>query len=223
MMFPRPIVIALASAVFGSSALAAEVTLEGVTFNLPPSVGFCELEDQNPSDKRVLATLTDVLAKSGNRLLSMSADCQQLADWRTTKRPLLDDYVNYQTPIGPIFETIQQTCNTLRAEGDKIPSNQNSDITARLKGAVPKIGLTSSSFIGVLVADPTACYAGLLQKLRTEAGTDRTEVVIFAATIVKNRLVFVYGITPYVDSDSVGRVLAMLKGHVPKLLAANQH
>ena len=78
---------------FGSSVLAAEVTLEGVTFNLPPPAGFCELEDQNPSDKRVLATLTDVLAKSGNRLLSMSADCQQLADWRATKRPLLDDYV----------------------------------------------------------------------------------------------------------------------------------
>jgi hypothetical protein len=157
MMFPRPIVIALASAVFGSSALAAEVTLQGVTCNLPPPAGFSELEDQNPSDKRVLATLTDVLAKSGNKLLSMSADCQQLADWRTTKRPLLDDYVNYQTPIGPTFETIQQRCNTLRAEGDKIQSNQTSDITARLKGALPKIGLTNSSFMGVLAEDPTAC------------------------------------------------------------------
>jgi hypothetical protein len=104
-------------------------TLEGVTFNLPPPAGFCELEDQNPSDRRMLATLTDLLAKPGNKRPSMSADCQQLADWRTTKRPLLDDYVNYQTSIGPIFETIQQTCNTLRAEGYKIQSNQTSDIT----------------------------------------------------------------------------------------------
>jgi hypothetical protein len=68
MMFGHPIVIVLASAAFGSSALAAEVTLEGVTFNLPPPAGFCELEDQNPSDKRMLATLTDLLAKSGNKL-----------------------------------------------------------------------------------------------------------------------------------------------------------
>jgi hypothetical protein len=42
----------------------------------------------------------------------------------------------------------------------------------------------------VLAEDPTGCYAGLLQKLRTEAGTDKTEVVMFVATIVKKRLVF---------------------------------
>lgn len=98
MMFPRPIVIALASAVFGSSALAAEVTLDGVPLNLPPMAGFCELEDQNPSDKCMLATLTDLLAKSGNKLLSMSADCQQLTDWRTPKRPRLDDDLSAHRP-----------------------------------------------------------------------------------------------------------------------------
>jgi hypothetical protein len=67
----------------------------------------------------------------------------------------------------------------------------------------------------VLAEDPTACYAGLLQKLRTKAGADKTEVVIFAATIVKKSLVFVYGITPCADSGSVDRALAMLKGTSP--------
>jgi len=83
--------------------------------------------------------------------------------------------------------------------------------------------LKDSSFMGVLAEDPTACYAGLLQKLRTETGTDKTQVVIFAATIVKKRFIFVYGITRYVDSDSVDRMLALLKTHVPKVLAANQN
>jgi hypothetical protein len=222
MQFGRPIVIAFVLALAGSSAIAAEVTVEDVTFKLPPLAGFCDLEDQYPSDGRMLATLTDLLTKSGNKLLSMSADCQQLADWRAGKEPLLDDYANYQTPIRPIAETIKQTCDTLRAEGDKIQSNQTPDIKARLKDALPKIELKDASFMGVLAEDPTACYAGLLQKLRTETGADKTQVVLFAAMIVKKRFIFVYGITRYVDSDSVDRMLAVLKTHVPKVLAANQ-
>jgi hypothetical protein len=62
-----------------------------------------------------------------------------------------------------------------------------------------------------------------LQKLRSEAGTDKMHVVIFAATIVKKRFFFVYGIAPYADSDAVDKVLTMLRGHVPRRLAANQN
>ena len=35
----------------------------------------------------------------GNRLLAFSADCAQLADWRTGKRELLDNIAQYQTLI----------------------------------------------------------------------------------------------------------------------------
>jgi hypothetical protein len=50
---------------------------------------------------------------------------------------------------------MEQTCETLRAEGDKIQSNQTPDIKARLKGALPKMELKDSSFMGVLAENPT--------------------------------------------------------------------
>lgn len=82
------------------------------------------------------------------------------------------------------------------------------------------IELNNSRFILVLAEDPTALprlAAEIADRGRHRQDGSRH----IAAKIVKKRLVFVYGIAPYVESDSVARVLAMLKGHVPKLLAAN--
>src|SRR5262249_8489142 len=160
-----------------------------------------------PSEKRMLNVLTDVLTKSGNRLLSMSADCQQLADWNAGRRKLLDDYAQYQVGMAaegmPPAETIGQTCATLRAEGDKILSRDHPSIKSRVESALDKVKMNQATFLGVLGEDPTACYAGLLQNLRTEVGTDKTQVVAFAVTIARNRTLFVYRTTSYVNSNTV--------------------
>src|SRR5262249_12416012 len=132
----------------------------------------------------------------GNKLWRMSADCQQLNDWRTRKRQLLDDLAEYQTSIAMIdkapVETIEQTCVTLRNEGDKILSNQMPDIKARIETTLKKIKVNETSYIGVVGEDPDACYAGLVQQIHTEVGTDKVQLTLFAVTIVKNRNIFVY-------------------------------
>ena len=225
-MLGRLTFAALALAAAASAALAATTTIGDVSVNLPPPGGFCELSASNASDERMISTLTDLLGKSGNKLLGMSADCGQLADWRTAKRKLLDDFAQYQTPIAgidkPASESVAQTCAVLRAQGDKILANQMPDIKARVESTLKQIKMNETNFLGVLAEDPDACYAALIQKIRTEAGTDKTQVTMFAVTIVKSRSVFVYRFAVYHNANTVNAVLAKIKVDVAALMAANR-
>jgi hypothetical protein len=223
-MLRRLTFAALALVAAASAAMAA--TIGGVSVNLPPPAGFCELSASNSSDQRMISTLTDLLGKSGNKLLGMSADCGQLGAWRTGKRQLLDDYAQYQTPIAgidkPPSETVAQTCSVLRAEGNKILANQMPDIKARVESTLKEIKMNETNFLGVLAEDSGACYAALIQKIRTEAGTDKTQVTMFAVTILKNRSVFAYRFAVYHNADTVNAVLAKIKADVAALTAANR-
>jgi hypothetical protein len=218
---------ALVVVVATASALAANVTLGGVSVNLPTPRGFCELsENSDPSDKRMITTVGDLLTRSGNKLLAMSADCRQLADWRTGNRRLLDDYAQYQTSIAlmnqPPAETVAQTCTTLRNEGNKIVSNETPGIKARMESALKNVKMNETSFLGVFAEDDNACYAGLIQKLHIEPDTDKTQISMFAVSIVKNRTLFTYRFTRYQNPQTADAALGGLKTDVAALIAANR-
>jgi hypothetical protein len=208
-----------------AGALASPARIGGVPIYLPAPRGFCELSESNNSDQRMITTLGGLLEKSGNKLLGMSADCQQLRDWHSGKRQLLDDYAQYQTPIAsmdkPPSETVAQTCNTLRDEGNKILANQLPDIKARVESTLSKIKMGEARFLGVLAEDAGSCYAGLIQKIHTEVGTDKTQITAFAITTIKNKSVFSYRFSVYRNPQTVNLVLGKLKADVQALLVAN--
>jgi hypothetical protein len=224
-MLSRSTFAALFLAAATASALAAQANIGGASINLPPPSGFCELSRTEPSDNRMITTLTGLLEKSGNKLLGMSADCQQLRDWRSGKRQLLDDYAQYQTPIGsmdkPPSETVAQTCKTLRDEGNKILANQLPDIKERVESTLGKIKMNETVFLGVLAEDSNACYAGLVQNIHTEANTDKTQITVFAVTIVKNKSVFSYRFSVYRNPQTADAVLGKIKTDVAALMSAN--
>jgi hypothetical protein len=224
-MLSRLAFAALLLAAAAVAALASPARIGGVPIYLPAPHGFCELSQGNASDKRMITTLTDLLAKSGNKLLSMSADCQQLTDWHSGKRQLLDDYGQYQTPIAsmdkPPSETVEQTCTTLRNEGNKILANQLPDIKARVESTLSKIKMNETSFLGVLAEDANACFAGLIQKIHTEADTDKTQITVFAISIVKNKSIFIYRFAVYHSPQTISAVLGKAKADVRALLVAN--
>jgi hypothetical protein len=205
--------------------MAGQARMGDVSVNLPPPAGFCELSESDPSDSRMLSIVGGLLAQSGNKLLSMTADCKQLADWRSAKRKLIDDYAQYQTSLALLdrapAETVEQTCATLRQEGDKIVSKEMPDLKARVEAALKNVQLNSTTFIGVLAEEPRACYAGLVQQVHTEAGIDKTQLSLFAVTAVKNRTVFVYRFLVHTGSNSIVDGLAKLKNDVAAFYAAN--
>jgi len=73
----------------------------------------------------------------------------------------------------------------------------------------------------VLGEDAKACYGGLIHKLRTEAGTDKTQLTLLAATIVKNKSIFVYRSAIYVNFGTITETLTKFKTDIAALLAAN--
>jgi len=208
-----------------ATALAGPAKIGSVPVYLPAPKGFCELSQSNASDKRMLTTLGPLLEKSGNRLLSMSADCQQLTEWHGGKRQLLDDYGQYQTPIAsmdkPVSETVAETCTILRNEGNKILANQLPDIKSRVESTLSKIKIGETSFLGVLGEDAHSCFAGLIQKIHTEANTDKTQITAFAITTIKDRSVFTYRFSVYRDQHTINVVLGKIKADVAALLTAN--
>jgi hypothetical protein len=224
--FGRFIRLAFAMAAATSSALAAEAMVGSALIQLPPPAGFCDLSDTDPSDKKMLAVTSDLVSNSGNKLLSMSADCRQLTDWRAQKR-LLDDYTQYQAPVAlmekPSVESVKKTCAGLRAQGDKLVANKAPDIKSRIESVLQKIKTNEMRFIGVLAEDSTACYGGLIQKFQTDAGKDKTQLTVFAATIIKKKSIFVYRMTVYMTPETVNRTLANLKTDIAVLLAANSN
>jgi len=139
---------------------------------------------------------------------------------------LLDDYEQYQASIAmmdkPVPEPVGKTCAALRAQGDKLLADQAPDLKTWVESVLEKVRINETSLLGVLAEDATACYGGLIQKLRTEAGTDKTQLAVFAATIVKNKSIFVYRMAVYLTYDTVTKTLAKLKNDIGALLVANR-
>jgi hypothetical protein len=209
-----------------SGAMAGEATLGDVSINLPPPAGFCEMAADHPGDSRSLTSLSQLLEKSGNKLLSVSADCGQLADWRAGKRQLLDDTAQYQTRISVMDKSaaagfLARVCNTVRTQGNSVLAKEWPNIKARIESALQKVTINQPSDLGVLDEDAKACYGGLIIKSRTEAGTDKTVAALGAMTVVRSRFLYFWRYTVYHDEDTVKTLLAKQKRDVAALIAAN--
>jgi hypothetical protein len=215
---------ALALALAPSPTSAMEGTIEGVAITFPAPAGFCELTDAEPADKRLLDSTRKTTDNAGLRLISFSADCQQLVDWRAGKRKLLDDLAHYQTikaSAAATKESLDLTCADLRTKGDQLVSQNKADWKANVEQVNKQMKVNDTQFAGFLGEDANACYAALLQKLRTEAGTDKTALTVMAATVIKGKFVFLYRIATFVNSDTINDRLERLKLTLAALLAAN--
>jgi hypothetical protein len=159
----------------------------------------------------------------------VSAECNQLKDWRTGKRQLLENTAQYQTMISlenaPLPATpeamIKDTCNQLRTQGEQMVANATSDAKTRAEEVLKTIKVNETKFMGVVGEDPLACYAAVLQKLTTETGAEKTQVIVFATTVLKGKIIYYYLYAPYVSGDSVTQMLAEQRVNVTKLQAAN--
>jgi hypothetical protein len=194
----------------------------GAFVTLPPPAGFCELTPRYEFDGRTFAIASAYLRGAGIRLLTMSADCDQLAEAREGRRRQVDDVAQYQVEIAdekrpPVF-SIARMCSILRIQSN---SPSGADINARLAGAIEKIRVDETGSIGVIGEDGSACYTAMLQKAWTEAGTQKMLVGLHAAIILGNRAIGVRRYAVYQTPDTINTVLAKLKGDVAALIAAN--
>ena len=81
------------------AAAAKDVTIGSVSVSLPPPPGFCELDRAQASDARMITFVEGLLSPRGNRLLNISAQCEELKDWRSGKRKFIDNFSQHQAPL----------------------------------------------------------------------------------------------------------------------------
>jgi hypothetical protein len=208
------------------AATAKDARIGAASLNLPAPTGYCDLTEQQPSDARMIKVVGDLLA-GRNELLAMSADCRQLQNWRAGTQPLLDDYAQYQTLIAAKdanlsrADTVKRSCAQIRAEGEKMVAGGTQEVNKRLEAVLKDIKINESRLVGVLAEDADACYFALLQKMKTEAGAEKTQVIMTAVTIIKGKILYYYLYSPYKDAGTVDTALTRHKTNVAAVLKAN--
>jgi len=208
----------------GKEARVGEAAL-----SLTTPAGQCELDPSKPGDARMLEVTERAVSGVGNQVLGFYADCKQLTDWRTGKRPLLEDFAQYQTlasaasapgPAAP-EEAIKQLCSQQREASEKVVTGIATDMKARIEEAVRGVQLNQVRSLGVVAEDANACYAALVQRFKAETGKDVTIMALFATTFVQGKLVLYYLYSPYRTAQTMPALLAKQKLNVAALLAAN--
>jgi hypothetical protein len=209
-------------------AVAKEVKVGTATLVLPPPPGYCELDTTQTTEARAVSVTERML--STNRLLAFSADCEQLAEYRTTKGATpLDNIAQYQTLVswenrqlpGAPEAVIKRVCEVMRGQGEKIALDRTPEIKARAEQVLKNVKVNDLQLLGV-GEEPLACYVALLKKFSTEIGTEKTQAVVFVATIVNFKMIYYYLYAPYVSSTTVTDTLKQLRTNVTALLAANR-
>lgn len=225
-MLPRIVLVfvLVAGTTAAFSAATDFARVPGLT--LPAPEGFCALDPQQPADARMIDALNGMLAGAQISLLGMSAHCGQLEAWRTGKQ-LLEDFAQYQTPTfasksnSSRSEWVKARCAKRRAEGEKTLPGMTEDVNARAETARVQARINEMTALGVLWEDAGACYTGMVQKILSEAGGEKTQLSVSAGTIVKGRVVNYILYTDDRDADSLSAALARHKRNIAALLAAN--
>jgi hypothetical protein len=226
---------ALAAAVLLASvpvadAASVSVTVGGRQITLVIDPDQCELDRNNPSDTRVYDLVERGLAGQ-NQLLMAAADCQQIPPWRSGTRPTLDDFTQVQVNLalrerelgGREAATSREICTELRKQGDAIVNGPEVTATRnRFNKLTDTVQLNATTFIGVVHEDDKACYASLVQKVRTEQGRDKLILSVFAHVVLRGRLLYIYRFTEGDSFEQLVRVTELLQRSVDAHLAANR-
>lgn len=216
----------VASLTGGIAARQAMVGLVGVELVLPTS--FCELDRTQSSDSRLFRQQTAQLAQAGNRLLGIGAACSELMGWRLNVS-LLDHFILFSadsrfisrpTPIDP--EAMRkQICDKIRAQAEQALSIGIAMANSQPEAIVRNVKVNSMAVVGVDDNDPNACYTAVLQKMRTELGTEKLQLGIDSTVAIKGKILFSTLYIPYKDMEGVAKSLAENRKFVASWRAAN--
>jgi hypothetical protein len=219
------------SCLLAGAARAGDIKVGATSLHLTPQPGYCELDVVKASDARLVAAITGLLGRTGNRLLAISADCDELREWRAGKRPGLDHMAQYQTLLGlendPLptapSEAIKNACNRLRAQGEQQVEGMTLGLKAYAERVLKTVKVNETKFVAVVAEDSLVCYAALLQKFEAQTGGEKIRAITFATMVLRDKVIYSYLIAPYVDGNTLTQMLAKLRANVAKLQAANRN
>lgn len=195
-----------------------------VTLKMSAPTGYCDLDPAQASDKRMIDVVQ--AAVPGNDLIGISADCGELRDWRSGRRPLLDHITQYQTMKSQRTVTFtaanaQAECANMRTNADKINKDTLPTAKENLRKAIKQIDFHGQTMLGVTAEDANGCYVSLVQRFKAETGKELTQLNMFYMGSIKDRLVFLYIMAPYQNERSIEELLTFQKANTSALKSAN--
>ena len=171
------------------------VQIDGARISIPIASGYCVMDRNNASDKRIIGYFERVNT-GRNRVLVTIADCRQLRDWRAGRRKLLGHYAYMTSPTHLKGRTIsmpparfaKEIERTFRRRGMEIVKRGNTVWRKRIEKELPTVRVNGNKFLGVLHTDQHASYIGLIQRVRTEAGTDKVVLGTTSTGLVRGKV-----------------------------------
>ena len=229
MAFAMAAGIAVVSPVNAQGVRQTTASIGGQEVILDVDPDQCLLERDHPSDKRVYELVERGLAGQ-NELLLATADCDQIEPWRNGTRPTLDDFAQVQVGLahrtrnlaGREEATSKEICTALRKGGDALITGPVEVVRERFNKASDTVKLNETQFVGVVHEDADACYASILQRIRTEQGTDKLILCVYAHVVVRGRLLYMYRYTEGDNYASMVKITDLLRKSVQSHLDANR-
>jgi hypothetical protein len=207
-------------------AHAENTAMGSVTLKLDVPAGYCALDTRQKADKRVFDVVSGSLARTGNDLLGMSADCKELTTFRGSKNYYLQHYAQYQTQASQRaqsfgIEAAQDACKDLRTRGEQLAKDVVASANEAIHKAISTIDVQQQTFLGIVGDDPAGCYAGLFQTIKAEDGSIKRQVCVFFIGSIRDRELFVYFFAPYENDASLPALTKVSQDHLSKVKAAN--
>lgn len=165
---------------------AGTVILLGRPINTMLPTGYCEI-GTHPADIELVKRTGDAIGSS-NKILALFAECQELEDFRSGRRAMLDNYgqILAQTPKGQLrlLKGVSRSAfiQTISAELGDMPGVFEKAFD-RLKKFDPSF--RSQENLGLLGSDSNGLYMGALTRMEDATGHPRTIVGVVGMTLVK--------------------------------------
>lgn len=179
------------------------VDIGGKTVNLALPENMCEMDPNNPADKRLIDG-SKASIKGVNELLMQFADCQELKDWRVGKQLFLDNFGSYQASnkfikldfTGKESQSIGQICDVFKKQGAEVLNTVKPEVNERIKSGFGDIKLNELKMLGVVHDLEDICAVATFQRLKTEKNTTKNQLNVYSITVVNGRLLFTYLFSP---------------------------
>lgn len=195
---------------------------------VPAPDGFCFMDRVQNPDARVYQLVQATLGTT-NTLFTVLTECDQLTKWRTGKQKTLDDMIQVQSLTRALNTSIPQDrsaiAKQLCKEMGALSKDKTNKIFAKKRDLVSKLSksirINETKFLGPLETGEDACYAGLIQGLKTEVGTQKILLVLFATTVIKKKLFYYYRYQVYSAPEQLKPALEKIKADTKAIIAAN--
>jgi hypothetical protein len=119
-------------------------------------------------------------------------------------------------------DMIAEVCRELRSQGEKMLDDLKEDLTQRTERALEGLQVNELRSLGVVGEDANACYSAALRNLQAESAQQKLQDMVFAITVLKGKLLFLYVYALHADERTIPALLDRVRTTVAALKEANE-